>query len=79
MDRTVVQPFRDTGWDYPPKTDFHKVVRQALYPHAGGLLPERTAPASRSFYPYYVSTLKEQGFDFLKVDNQAFTLLYMRP
>lgn len=61
-----------------PENGFPQVVRQALYPHAGSLLPGTDSTRIRSFYRYYVSTLKEQGFDFLKVDNQAFTLpLYM--
>ena len=66
MDRTVVQPFGILDGDYPPKTDFHKLFRQALYPHAGSLLPGTDSTRIRSFYRYYVSTLKEQGFDFLK-------------
>lgn len=61
-----------------PENGFPQVIRQALYPHAGSLLPGTDSTRIRSFYRYYVSTLKEQGFDFLKVDNQAFTLpLYM--
>ena len=54
-----------------PENGFPQVVRQALYPHAGSLLPGTDSTRIRSFYRYYVSTLKEQGFDFLKVDNQA--------
>lgn len=77
MDRTVVQPFGILDGIIPRKR-ISTSVRQALYPHAGSLLPGTDSTRIRSFYRYYVSTLKEQGFDFLKVDNQAFTLpLYM--
>lgn len=77
MDRTVVQPFGILDGIIPRKR-ISTSVRQALYPHAGSLLPGTDSTRIRSFYRYYISTLKEQGFDFLKVDNQAFTLpLYM--
>lgn len=37
-------------------------------------MPGKDSASIRSFYHYYVSTLKGYGFDFLKIDNQAFTL-----
>lgn len=58
--------------DFPPK------VRQALYSYNGSLLPGTSRNNIETFYEYYVSTMKKNGFDFLKIDNQSFTLpLYM--
>jgi hypothetical protein len=34
-----------------------------------GLLPKDDMESSRAFYEYMVSTLKKQGFDFMKTDN----------
>lgn len=34
-----------------------------------GLLPKDDMESSRAFYDYMVSTLKKQGFDFMKTDN----------
>ncbi len=77
MDRTVVQPFGILDGIIPRK--------RISTSRPTSPIPTRRQPSAgtdstriRSFYRYYVSTLKEQGFDFLKVDNQAFTLpLYM--
>ncbi len=42
------------------------------------MLPGPEGKKINAFYEYYVKTLKDFGFDFLKIDNQAFTLpLYM--
>lgn len=42
------------------------------------LLPGKSAEKIETFYEYYIRTMKQNGFDFLKIDNQAFTLpLYM--
>lgn len=61
-----------------PENEFPQTIRQTLYRHNTCLLPGKDSVHIRTFYHYYVSTLKEYGFDFLKVDNQAFTLpLYM--
>lgn len=61
-----------------PDNEFPQTIRQTLYRHNACLLPGKDSTHIRSFYHYYVSTLKGHGFDFLKVDNQAFTLpLYM--
>ncbi|MCD7925888.1 MAG: alpha-galactosidase [Bacteroides sp.] len=61
-----------------PENEFPQTIRQTLYRHNTCLLPGKDSIHIRTFYHYYVSTLKEYGFDFLKVDNQAFTLpLYM--
>lgn len=61
-----------------PENEFPQTIRQTLYRHNTCLLPGKDSGHIRTFYHYYVSTLKEYGFDFLKVDNQAFTLpLYM--
>lgn len=61
-----------------PENEFPQAIRQTLYKHGNCLLPGKDSTRIRSFYHYYVSTLKGEGFDFLKVDNQAFTLpLYM--
>lgn len=61
-----------------PENEFPQAIRQTLYKQGDCLLPGKDSARIRSFYHYYVSTLKGHGFDFLKVDNQAFTLpLYM--
>lgn len=58
--------------------DFPQKVRQALYPYNGSLLPGTSTHNIETFYEYYVHTMKTNGFDFLKIDNQSFTLpLYM--
>lgn len=58
--------------------DFPEEVRHNLYKHNNCLLPGPDSERIRSFYRQYVGALKSQGFDFLKVDNQSFTLpLYM--
>lgn len=61
-----------------PENEFPQTIRQTLYRHNACLLPGKDSTHIRDFYHSYVSTLKGHGFDFLKVDNQAFTLpLYM--
>lgn len=61
-----------------PENEFPAEVQHTLYKHTTCLLPGKDSASIRSFYHYYVSTLKGYGFDFLKIDNQAFTLpLYM--
>lgn len=58
--------------------DFPKEVQQALYPFNGSLLPGKSKENIENFYEYYVRTMKQNGFDFLKIDNKSFTLpLYM--
>lgn len=60
------------------ENDFPEKVRQALYPFNGSLVAGRSAGNIETFYEYYIRTLKKNGFDFLKIDNQSFTLpLYM--
>lgn len=60
------------------ENDFPAEIKQALYPHNGSLLPGRSVEQIETFYEYYIRTMKQNGFDFLKIDNQAFTLpLYM--
>lgn len=57
---------------------FSEEVKRTLYAYQDCLLPGPDSVSIRSFYREYVGTLKRQGFDFLKVDNQSFTLpLYM--
>lgn len=61
-----------------PDNDFPTHVKNSLYSFNGSLLPGKSTPNIDTFYQYYVHSLKTHGFDFLKVDNQAFTLpLYM--
>lgn len=61
-----------------PQNDFPPKIQRTLYPFNGGVLPGPTAKNIHAFYRYYVRTLKDHGFDFLKIDNQSFTLpLYM--
>ncbi|MCD8182534.1 MAG: glycoside hydrolase family 36 [Bacteroides sp.] len=61
-----------------PENDFPEKVKKVLYPYNNRLLPGKSPENIQAFYHYYIHTLKEQGFDFLKIDNQAFTLpLYM--
>lgn len=61
-----------------PQNDFPEQIQKALYLHGNCLLPGINTKDINSFYEYYIRTLKTAGFDFLKIDNQAFTLpLYM--
>ena len=49
-----------------------------MYSYNGSLLPGTSATNIDTFYEYFVNTMKKNGFDFLKIDNQSFTLpLYM--
>lgn len=58
--------------------DFPEEIRSHLYPYNGTLLPGRNEEDIKAFYEYYVKRLKDYGFDFLKVDNQAYLLpMYM--
>lgn len=58
--------------------DFPEEIQQTLHSYNGSLLPGRSTDKIEAFYHYYICTMKEHGFDFLKIDNQAFTLpLYM--
>ena len=57
---------------------FPEQIQKTLYPHGNCLLPGASTGNIDTFYKYYIHTLKTNGFDFLKIDNQAFTLpLYM--
>ncbi|MCC8171631.1 MAG: glycoside hydrolase family 36 [Parabacteroides sp.] len=57
---------------------FPEAVRETLYPANGCLLPGPDSCSIERFYQSYVRTLKSYGFDFLKIDNQSYTLpLYM--
>lgn len=61
-----------------PENDFPEELQKTLYPSGNRLLPGQNSNSIRTFYQYYVRHLKNEGFDFLKVDNQAYTLpLYM--
>lgn len=61
-----------------PQNDLPDSIKRTLYAHNGSLLPGPDKEKIHSFYQSYVGTLKGYGFDFLKVDNQSFTLpLYM--
>lgn len=58
--------------------DFPKEIQQTLYPCNDWLLPGINTDNIETFYEYYIHTMKKNGFDFLKIDNQSFTLpLYM--
>ena len=58
--------------------DFPKEIQQTLYPCNDCLLPGISTDNIETFYEYYIHTMKKNGFDFLKIDNQSFTLpLYM--
>ena len=58
--------------------DFPKEIQQTLYPYNDCLLPGISTDNIETFYEYYIHTMKKNGFDFLKIDNQSFTLpLYM--
>lgn len=61
-----------------PENDFPENIRQTLYPYNGSMLPGKSKEHIEAFYNYYIGTLKNYGFDFLKIDNQSFLLpLYM--
>ena len=58
--------------------DFPEEIQQTLYPGNDCLLPGISTDNIETFYEYYIHTMKKNGFDFLKIDNQSFTLpLYM--
>lgn len=58
--------------------DFPQKIRQTLYAYNGSLLPGTSSTKIETFYKFFVHTMKKNGFDFLKIDNQSFTLpLYM--
>ncbi|MEG1574842.1 MAG: Sip1-related alpha-galactosidase [Bacteroidales bacterium] len=60
------------------QNELPEAVKRNLYLHNGSLLPGKSTKDIKSFYKYYVKTLNGYGFDFLKIDNQSFTLpLYM--
>ena len=60
------------------ENDFPPEIRQVLHSYNGSLLPGTSTEKIETWYEYYVRTMKEYGFDFLKIDNQSFTLpLYM--
>lgn len=61
-----------------PENNFPEKVKQSLYLYNGSMLPGTSKKNIDTFYQYYVGTLKDYGFDFLKIDNQSFLLpLYM--
>lgn len=61
-----------------PENDFPENIRKTLYPYNGSMLPGKSKEHIEAFYNYYIGTLKNYGFDFLKIDNQSFLLpLYM--
>lgn len=61
-----------------PENDFPEQVKQSLYLYNGSMLPGQRRENIDTFYQYYVRTLRDYGFDFLKIDNQSFLLpLYM--
>ncbi|MEG2067251.1 MAG: Sip1-related alpha-galactosidase [Tannerellaceae bacterium] len=61
-----------------PENSFSDPMKRSLYLYNGSLLPGRSTENIQAFYRRYVQTLKDYGFDFLKIDNQSFTLpLYM--
>lgn len=58
--------------------NFPDAIRQTLFSYNDALLPGKEESKIETFYHYFVRTLQEYGFDFLKIDNQSFTLpLYM--
>lgn len=60
------------------ENDFPPEIRRTLYDYNGCLLPGRSPENIQTFYEYFVQTMGDYGFDFLKIDNQSFTLpLYM--
>lgn len=66
-------------WDgISPANDFPDSVKSSLYQTDIRLLPGPTRRDIDNYYRFFVTELKNQGFDFLKIDNQSFTLpLYM--
>lgn len=61
-----------------PDNDFSQTTRDALYPYRETLLPGKDSARIVQFFHEYLKSLKDFGFDFLKIDNQSFMLpLYM--
>lgn len=61
-----------------PENDFPEKIKETLYTYNGSMLPGKSKENIGIFYQYYIGTLKDYGFDFLKIDNQSFLLpLYM--
>lgn len=61
-----------------PDNTLPTAMQHTLYKHNESMLPGPSTAHIQQFYRHYVQTLKNYGFDFIKVDNQSFTLpLYM--
>lgn len=60
------------------ENDFPQSIKENLYPNQKAMLPGKNSMQINSFYRYYLETIKHDGFDFVKIDNQSFMLpLYM--
>lgn len=60
------------------RNDFPEKIRQSLFSYNGTLVPGKKTDQIETFYNYFIGTLQDNGFDFLKIDNQSFSLpLYM--
>lgn len=58
--------------------DFPSLVHNTLVDRHGRMVPGKDSLHIDRFYQHLIKTLKDQGFDFLKIDNQSFTLpIYM--
>lgn len=60
------------------ENDFPQSIKENLYANQKAMLPGKNNTQINSFYRYYLETIKHDGFDFVKIDNQSFMLpLYM--
>lgn len=58
--------------------NFPAAVRNTLVDRHGRMVPGKDSLHIDRFYGHFVKSLKDYGFDFLKIDNQSFTLpIYM--
>lgn len=58
--------------------DFPDRIKACLYPYGGSMLAGKSRKRIDTFYRYYLESLRDFGFDFLKIDIQSFVLpLYM--
>ena len=78
MDRLMVQSFRLLAGESLPIMTFHRKSGKPYMPTMAAYCPGTSTDKIEAWYEYHIRTMKEYGFDFLKIDNQSFTLpLYM--
>lgn len=61
-----------------PHNKFPQSIQKTFIEHNGRTVPGKDRSSIENYYNYFVKQVKSQGMDFLKIDNQSFTLpIYM--